>query len=400
MLKNFFTNKLIFVGVALLLIWLAARLPLWNNHLQVDIWVWWERIDYWFKQASFAGLEGNEILPLTLLYLFVPTFLIPVGWLSYANYLPAALLINLTVIAAHFYLVNKYAPKNLVFLAAVVIALGPILLFRFDALVTLAVLLSLLAFRQEKFVQSGFYLGLAAGMKVFPIIFLPYLLLVLLSKKQIRSVFLMLIYFGEALIIPALIFSLLGGNWDQILTALNFHNLKLISVESLAGSVITGWSLLTQGVPPAPLAGNGIWAVAGPAALFNRLWLIPVGLIYYFIWRQKRYLRSFSWQVPYSLMLTFLIFSKNLNPQYVWWFICLAPFVNLSRKTWGLILIIALTNQLVYPLFYTQLIEGFYQNNRDYWVYYLLLLRNFGILLLTVFSFGRLLNPKHLDKVN
>jgi len=215
-------------------------------------------------------------------------------------------------------------------------------------------------------------------MKVFPIIFLPYLLLLL----RRRSVF--LIYFLEALIVPILIFFILGGNREQVATALQFHNLKLISIESLPGSLITGWSLLVNGQAPALLAGYGIWAVPGPAELFNYLWLAPIGLVYYLIYR--RGIKVFNWNIPLVLILTFLVFSKNLNPQYVWWFMALLPFVKADRLTWILTLAVALLNQLVYPIFYTTLIEEFYQKNSSYWIYYLLLLRNLGIVAIAYLS--------------
>src|SRR3989344_2832683 len=138
------------------LMWLLwqARQPWWNTHLQVDIWVWWERLDYFRQHSSFSGLIGNEILPATLLYLFVPLLLIPVGWLSYGNYLPAALVINLIVIGLHLPLIGR---KKL-FLVSL-LCLGPILLFRFDALVTLVLLLAFTAFIKQKYSQSGWWLG-------------------------------------------------------------------------------------------------------------------------------------------------------------------------------------------------------------------------------------------------
>lgn len=336
----------------------------------MDIWVWWQRVEFWFRGRTFSGLTGNEILPLTLLYLFVPTLSIPFGWLSYANYLPAAWVLNLTVIGLHLIFIKR---KTLFLLS--LLFLGPILLFRFDALVTLLLILSFVSFEKNRPAQAGFWLGLATGMKVFPIIFLPYLLLLLRRRA------LFLIYFAEALILPVLAFLVLGGNWGQVIDALNFHNLKLISIESLPGSIITGWSLLTRGGPPALLAGHGIWAVPGPAALFNRLWLVPLGLVYYLIWKNRP--RQFDWNVPLALTLVFLVFSKNLNPQYLWWFMVFLPLVKISRAVWLVALAAALLNQLVYPLFYTKLIEGFYQHNGSYWVYALLLLRNLGIVYLT-----------------
>ncbi|MBU2051815.1 DUF2029 domain-containing protein [Patescibacteria group bacterium] len=366
------------IVVLMFILW-QARLPLWNNHLQVDIWVWWERVDYWRQNLSFAGMEGNEILPLTLIYLFVPILLVPVGWLSYANYLPASLFLNLSVIGLHLIFVKR---KTLFLLS--LLFLGPILLFRFDALVTLLLILSFVSFQKNRPGWSGFCLGLATGMKVFPVIVLPYLLMILIKQKQLKSLLLLLIYFGEALLLPVLIFFLLGGNWQQIIGALNFHNLKLISIESLPGSFITGWSLITTGQPPPLLAGYGIWAIPGPAALFNRLWVVPIGLVYYFIWNQRS--KYFNWSVPLALMLVFLVFSKNLNPQYIWWFMALLPFVKAGRAIWVLTLAVALLNQLVYPIFYTTLIEEFYQKNSSYWIYYLLLLRNLGITALAYLS--------------
>ncbi|KKT46639.1 MAG: Integral membrane protein-like protein [Candidatus Gottesmanbacteria bacterium GW2011_GWA2_44_17] len=320
-----------------LMLW-QARLPLWNQHLQVDIWVWWQRLEFWFRGHTFSGLTGNEILPLTLLYLFIPVLLIPIGWLSYANYLPVVLILNLAVIGLHLFFVKR---KTLFLLS--LLFLGPILLFRFDALVTLLLILSFVSFQKNRPGWSGFWLGLATGLKVFPVIILPYLLLILFKQKQLKSLLTLMIYFAEALLLPVLIFWLLGGNREQIVNALDFHNLKLISIESLPGSLITGWSLITRGAPPALLAGYGIWAVPGPAILFNRLWLLPIGLV--------------------------------------------LPFVKAGRLIWILTLVVALLNQLVYPIFYTTLIEEFYQKNQSYWIYYLLLLRNLGILAITFILF-------------
>jgi hypothetical protein len=401
MWRSFFTSKLkpslAFAGIFFLM-WQMARWPIWNNHLQVDIWVWWERVNFWLEHGTFAGLGGNEILPLTLLYLFVPLWLIPVGWPSYSNYLPAALTLNLLVLIAHAVLVKNYAAKNWPWFSLSLLCLGPILLFRFDALVTLAILAAFISYTKKNFSLSGFCLGLATSLKLFPVIFLPYLVLILFRQKKIRSLVLSIIYFVEALIVPFLAFSLLGGNWQQVAEALNFHNLKLISIESLPGSIITGWSLITQGQPPALLAGYGIWAVAGPAELFNRLWVLPVAGLYFWLWRQKTDMVKFSWVFPFNLMLVFLVFAKNLNPQYVWWFMFLAPFVSLTKVMWLLILLIAFTNQLVYPVFYTQLIEDFYQHNQAYWVYYLLLLRNVAIVALAYLSLKTLVGPKSMAK--
>lgn len=369
-------------------------MPLWNQHLQVDIWVWFERMQYWFTHHSFVGLEGSEFLPATLLYLFIPTFLIPFGWFSYANYLPAALLVNLSVVAAHLILVRRAVSvkqfARFIFLLA---CFGPILLFRFDALATLTLILGLLFFLRQKYGPAGLFLGLSAAVKVYPIIFLPYLILILWQKRAGKAIATLLIYFFEAIILSVLAFFILGGDYQQILAALNFHNLKSISIESVPGSFLTGWSLLTAGQAPRLISGYGIWAIPGPAALFNRLWVLPVTLIYFSLWR-RRLFKQFSWGVVLSLMLVFLVFSKNLNPQYAWWFMSLLPFVKPGRLIWLLSFAVAILNQLVYPIWYTRLLEEFYQHNQSYWLYFLLLLRNLLIICLAYLSLKIWYSPR------
>lgn len=367
-------------------VWIQALFPIWNSHLQVDIWVLWERLNYYLSHGhSFAGLLGNEVLPATLLYLFVPAALIPIGSLGYVNYLPAMMLANLIVLVLHWTIV----PDKKTFLLSLLL-FGPILLFRFDGLVTLFLLLGFLMFTKEKYHFAGFWLGLATGMKVFPIIFLPYLVLILLRKGKKKETLALLIFFVEALLIPVMAFLLLGGDLEQIKMALSFHSQKLISIESVIGSFVTGLSLLFKGTPPELIPGNGIWAVQGPAELFNRLWIVPVGLIYLLLYRRKNIGKNFSWLVPYTLMLVFLIFSKNLNPQYMWWFMAMMPFVKPSKTMILLVLGAALLNQLVFPVFYTKFVEDFYRFNESYWVYYLMLLRNLILVGVSYMSIKRL----------
>jgi hypothetical protein len=358
-----------------LLLWWQAQQPMWNDHMQVDVWISWQRIEYWFTHSnSFVGLVGNEILPATLLYVFAPVWLSINSALNYSIYLPLAMIINFAVVGAHWF----YIKDKTVFLTSLIF-LGPILLFRFEPMVTLLLLLSFDAFAKEKFKLSGLWLGLATAMKVFPVILLPYLCLLMLKKHQVKLLLGFLIFFVEALLGSVLLFLLMGGNLHQLSLALSFHSQKLISIESIPGSLITGWSLLIKGVPPELIPGNGIWAVPGPANLFNKLWMIPVLIFYFALLKIPTLLKSFSVKIPYVLFLVFLVFSKNLNPQYVWWFMCMLPLVKPSRLVWVITLIVALLNQLVFPIYYTIFVENFYRMHLDHWIYYILLLRNVGI---------------------
>jgi uncharacterized membrane protein len=369
-------------------IWLQGRMNIWNGHAQIDMWVFWERFNYYLTHGnSFAGLHGNEILPATLMFMFAPALLIPTGTLGYITYLPAMMLINMVVLLVHYHIA-----KNKNFFLALLLFFGPILLFRFDGLVLLFLCMSFVSFENEKYPMAGVLLGFATGMKVFPIIFLPYMILILLRQKKIKQMFALLVFFVEAILLPVLIFLMLGGSLDQIKEALAFHGQKLISIESLPGSIITGLALMRDGAPPALIPGTGIWAVAGPSILLNKLWVLPLSIMYVVIMAKKKLLDNFNWVVPYTLMLVFLIVSKNLNPQYMWWFMAFVPFLKMDTVSIVMILIAALLNQLVFPLFYTTFIDGFYKFNQSHWIYYLALLRNLLLLVVSYKSVRKLLN--------
>lgn len=339
---------------------------------------------------SFAGMTGNEILPTTLLYILFPKWLITQASVNYVDYLSATLIVNLLIIVGTW-----LVAKNRGLLLAELLCLGPQLLFRFDGMVMLLLILGLVLFERKRVAWSGFAIGVAVGMKVFPIIIVPYLLLILLVKKQWRESIKFLIGMGEALLIPVIAFWLMGGSWEQIQFALSFHNQKLISIESVPGSLITGWGLIKNSMPPELLPGNGIWSVAGPVAIFNKLWLLPVILTYFYLLKRRELLSKLNWRIPLFLILIFLLFSKNLNPQYLWWYMALLPFVKNDRIVIVVSCAVALLNQLVYPVFYTTLIDNFYRNNTDYWIYYLLLLRNIGIITIGYVNLKQLIEKKY-----
>ncbi|MBU4056210.1 MAG: hypothetical protein KKA41_17785, partial [Proteobacteria bacterium] len=237
------------------------------------------------------------------------------------------------------------------------------------------------------------------SIKIYPIIFLPYLILLLLVKRQFKRIISYLANFSLGLILPVLVFFFFGGQTSQVFEGLNFHSLKPVSIESLPGSLMTISSLLTQFRPPSLFGGWGIWGITTPLiaklglSFFNKLWLLPIFIFYLVLIKNRKYLKKFSFGAIFCLMLLFLVFSKNLHAQYIWWFLSLFPFIKFqsAKKLEYLFMIVLLIfisifNQLVYPLFYTQFIEDFYQHNRQYAVFYALLLRNWLIVNLLILS--------------
>lgn len=369
-------------ALVLLVLLLMARNSIWNQHAQVDVWVMWERVKYWVAHfGSWKGMEGNEILPTTLLMMLIPMWVIPSGWGSYTSYLPLIIGLNLIVLWWHGIIVKQQKKFWII-----VLLFGPLLLFRYDAWVTLTVLLGLISYVNGRYEWSGWWLGIATGMKVFPLLLLPYLGLLLVKEKNWGKIGKFGGGFVCAILVPVIIFLLMGGNGRQIENSLAFHSQKLISIESLPGSIITGWNIITKNHPPAMIPGNGIWAVPGPAEVFNKIWVIPLFIYYLFVIKDIKNGQKYNWLVPLCIMLIFLTFSKNLNPQYIWWFVTLLAMTKISSAIWKWSAILVVANQLVFPVFYTQLTDNFFLHNQSYWIFYVLLVRNVCVGIVTYLS--------------
>lgn len=417
-MKFFFNknNKLILTALTLLvfaILYCQTINPSWKSHLEIDSWVWYQRIDYFRKHNnSFANLEGNELLPATLLFLFVPTIFSNLSKINYGFYLKGVLAINFFIIFLHILLCRKQTNflQTLLFLM-IVLFIGPIMFFRFDSLITLLVLLSIWFWRQKKLVLSGFSLGWATAMKVFPIIFLPYFLLILwFDHKRGSQIISYLISFIISMLVPLLVFFSIGGSFEQVSEALNFHALKYVSIESVPGNLLTGISLIFNKKPLPLLGGYGVWGVKSKfidtigLEFFNYLWILPVGIFYLFLISKKSFLKKLHVGVLFWLMMLFLVFSKNLHPQYIFWFIALFPFLKVKARGYinylimfFFIIIIALLNQNIYPRLYTSFIEEFYSRGQQTEIFYLQFLRNLSIILLLVFSFKNLLLKKSIE---
>lgn len=373
-----------------LLYW-QARLPLWNAHLQIDVWVWYERVTYFFRHQSFSGLKGNELLPTTLFYVFIPAIFS--GWSSvvYFLYLQATIAVNLFILLLHYLSCRSHdwVIKAGLF-SLLILSFGPIALFRFDGLATLLVILGLLFWQKKKFSFSGLALGLATGIKLYPLIFIPYLSLILFTHRRFKPLKNFLVFYLIAILLPIFAFFSFGGSFNQIVEALSFHGNKYVSIESLPASLLTAFSLLKFHQPPPLLAGYGVWGIdlsfvtKLQLPFFNYIWIFPVGIFYLYLLFTKKFLQQINLGIIFCLTLVFLVFSKNLNPQYIWWFVSLFPFLKFNPLIFVLLLFINIFNQLVYPLFYTQFIENFYQQNQQFAVFYCLLLRNLLIVILTV----------------
>jgi hypothetical protein len=106
---------------------------------------------------------------------------------------------------------------------------------------------------------------------------------------------------------------------------------------------------------------------------------VLIGLIYgYLTWQRTV---RFKPGVAFLILMTLVIFDKNPNPQYLYWFFSLFPLVVWTDKRrwiviYLLILAVFATTQLVYPLHYSDLLYRFFADGSQSRWFDILVLRD------------------------
>lgn len=385
----------IFLGVVLLVLVVQAYHPLWRPHLQVDVVTFQMRAVHFEQTGSWAGMAYNEYQPGALWY-FVGLGALTSTPQQFDAFLTTTVLANLALIAAHFYFFKRhshpYAPHFFLFL---LLATGPILFFRFELVVSLLVLWSWQYFRQHRWGVSAGLLGLAVAIKLYPVVLLPLVVAEAARRKNWRQVMLAVPWFMLGLLGPVVLLMLFGASGESIKAGIDFHNLKPVGLEGLWGSGIT----LLQSWLDIPLRITPGYGVHGLTAdlpllsnkLLNQAWLLPYGIVMLataWLFRRRGYTDP---GLAFFLLLTFVLFAKVLNPQYVWWYVVFLPLIPLSwysPRRWVLVLLTAgaslVLTQWVYPLHYSEFLSWFTTQDSSPTLFYLSVLRN--VLLVALFA--------------
>lgn len=396
--------------IVFIIIFLQATIPLWQNHLIVDIWFYFERAEHFFTYRTLSNLVNNEYLPGALFYFFIasPALLIEKNLETYTW---AFFLLGFIFLLAHISVYKKMGGYFGVFLFLLILLFtGPILLFRFELAVSLLVLLSIYFFKRKKISLSSFFLGIATTVKIYPALILPYYLIIFFKNKQYEKLLMVLGYFLLGIGIAGGTYFLIGGSLGELSGSLRFHSLKPLGMESPISSVLLLFYKNYYHQLPKILGAYGVWGIdidflPVDLRFFNFFSLVVVFLLYFYIYCSKGLHKKFRTEIVFLIFLVFLFFSKNLNPQYFFWISSLVPILAISKggKKVGefvflftLILIILLLTQFIYPMLYTDLINSFSKGRVFTPVIYLLLLRNFLLLVLLIVSARAFLVKKSL----
>lgn len=366
----------------IVILYLESQNTMWRFHLVSDLRV--------FQEVA-LGRFDPAYLPGGLLFMLVPS-------LINGGYEQAFILINCVLLFVHFIIYEKIGGRvnSLVFLGILLMS-GPILLFRFELLVSVLVLLSVILWGKGKYLISALFLGISVSTKLYPLVLFPYFCLLYLSKKVVLA-------FAVGVSLPFICLLFAGGSLDIFTISLSSNTLKPIGVESVPATILTVASMVTNGLPPKIYLGGGVWGLvegANSAVLSVLVFLIMAG--FYAIMFLKNGIKKFSIGAVYFLVLVFLFFSKNLNPQYLYWFILIFPLVKYTEKGRKdycvlavLIMAVSLFNQLIYPVFFTEFLN-FFAGGVGNWVFYINLLKNVSLLALVVLSFRYIFVTKSIE---
>ena len=370
------------MAAALLVLWLQVHNQAWLNHIVVDPVVYWNRASYFLQHGgSWVALGVNEYQP-GALWFFVAVSGLAGGVVEFDTFLQALIAANLALIALHVILAWRFGSRSSAYsMLLFAVASGPILLCRFELVVSALILGAWIFWRRGRFVSAGLLLGLATATKVYPVLLFPLLLASAFSDSGIRaSLRAAGAWFGGGFLAVGAL-GLFGARWENVVDAMRFHFDKPFGIEGVLGGGIPLVQALL-GIPLRMAPRNGIYGFEsdlGAAATFLLEWLwLPAAAAVIILLLRTRCAAKFSEAgALFILFGWYVALGKLMAPQYTWWALSLLPMASADCFTRrervavaSLAVACLLLGQVVYPLNYSEFIkcfDGDFLFNRLFW---------------------------------
>lgn len=273
--------------------------------------------------------------------------------------------------------------------APIVLSAGPIILFRYDLIPILLIIIGTMLFNKNAHLASGLVFGVAIVTKIFPVFLIPYFGLNFLVTKNWKggAKFFFGLFAGiTSLLVGYLLLS--GQSPGLLIEGFNYNFSKSIHVESVLGTILTLIARFNFATAPWVEFTNGVLSLSfqytmGRDRLFRYLWLVFMGGFYVLLFIQrKRVARIIKFEVIVTVLLFLIVVSNVLSPQYLLWPFLLLPLMKISTRDFLLACSALVLTQIVYPLFYEDLYWVFYKSWEHAWVFAALFLRNLILVLL------------------
>ena len=313
-----------------------------------------------------------EYPPLALLFITLPRLIashLSSYIMVYAGQLLVFDLIAMYFIASLCQILKINQWKTLGIYTLALLAIGPIIVFRFDlipAVTTLAAVYTLI--RGHHKLAWGL-LAVGALIKIYPLILAPIFLIYQLSRNQRREAVMGMTTFvitGIVLLLPAVILSP-GGLWDSIA----YHAQRGLQIESTYASILE--LLYAVGIIDLDFrfSSGSINLVSPLADIIGGFSFVvtTIGLLTIY-WLFFKKVRKASGTDDHAIatgndaallinyfaitILVFILTSKVFSPQYIIWIL---PFIPLITGKWRnvcclLFIMVGLMTFFIYPKYY------------------------------------------------
>ncbi|MEK9146807.1 MAG: glycosyltransferase 87 family protein [Patescibacteria group bacterium] len=387
------TGVWLFFSLVVIVLLLQATHPSWYWHLHTDINVYFARASYFLNNKGLVGLVGNEYQP-GALFFFIALSPILLIISTFKAYLLMVFAANILLLGLLSLLYKKV--ENIFLFLLILLLTGPIVLARFDIFVMCLLVASFFFWKREKHILATLLLAIAALVKIFPAVLVPYYLILTFKNRGIKETLNILLVFLAGYFGFLIIFTLLFRAPLSILfESFKFLSKAPIHTESVWGTAMTLIAKLGTG---SYAKGTGAWGIfgidpsytVGPLNFYNYFWIFSVVLFYVWLFPKLKKDSGFDVRICIVAIMLFLVFSKIIHHQYTLWFMLLFPLLNIkylltqTRDLINLFLILLMTsiNQYIYPLNYTNFISGFYADGSYSYLFWLATLRNILLILI------------------
>ena len=343
-----------------------SRHQLWLQHVSTDVGVFWIQANKYLA----GQLEGTEYPPLAVLYFLLPRLAegalgvpFPDGF-AFLNYL---------LIGLHLAFLNQTAGRlSALMFGAMLLAAGPIVMFRFELLVSFLVLLAWYAWRRGLPAVAGAVMGVAVLTKLYPLLLIPVLCRPSDESSPKRHLALLGVGLAAGLLLVMAVFVAGGGSLSVIEGTLSFHGQKPVALESTAAAVAMAFDYLRGAWPSQPVNAWGIHGlVLGrvPLLLCTAGSLASLGILLFSLWR-RRHARDAGQGIRtgLALLVSVIFWTTLFQPQYLLWpvaFAVLLPAAGVPTRRCvligGLLAAALLAEQVIFPCHYSEFLAIFYQ---------------------------------------
>jgi uncharacterized membrane protein len=270
----------------------------------------------------------------------------------------------------------------LVFAAFAPLALGSVILSRFDLWPAALVALALAAFVTERLWSGSIVLGLAISAKLYPAVLVPLVVIYTWKRRGRRSALTCLGLTAGTVIAVFLPFVVLSPS--GVRHSLTVQLSRPLQIESLGASLLVaahhawGFGIVQETSHGSQnLVGHAPSVLAAVLTALQACALVGVWVVF----GRSRPTRDALVRCSAAALVVFIAFGKVLSPQFLIWLVPVVPLVRGRRglAAAGLLLGAMVLTQLWFPFRYWE-----YANSFDVTASWLVLVRNLVLVALAV----------------